>query len=405
MKSIFKKLLIPLACLSLTSCVMMPEESQSIKQSESEKQTESEKVSIEYSELLPYDQFDLDTYMQPIWLGDTIYNETLVFVGNDDLGKLLYPVSEIISVRSYDLKTVYKEGVDYVFDKNSNSILLTENTSMPFFYTRGYYPQDGQFHSYSMGTGIYFSEGPKFSNKHVTVTYRTIKDDRITPPTDHSKKYEKVLTKMANGEEVKICYYGDSITVGGNGSGFLGIEPHMPGFDSLVTESLKQIYDNPNISFVNHAKGGEATFWGYQNVSLVTDEKPDLVIMAWGMNDLSITHLQFKQQLAWIIDEIQKKSPDSQILLVSSMLPNGDVVEFNIRNDYENCSLVRFEKVQDELSQEYGLGLATVTTMHKEILRYKNYYSMTGNNVNHPTDFIIRVYAQNILYALTGKTL
>ena len=74
-------------------------------------------------------------------------------------------------------------------------------------------------------------------------------------------------------------------------------------------------------------------------------------------------------------------------------------------NDYENCKFLLLEQAQIELADEYGLGLAKVTTMHKEILRYKNYYSMTGNNINHPTDFIIRVYAQNILYALTGKTL
>ena len=67
--------------------------------------------------------------------------------------------------------------------------------------------------------------------------------------------------------------------------------------------------------------------------------------------------------------------------------------------------MIMLEQAQMELAEEYGFGLAQVTTMHKEILRYKNYYSMTGNNINHPTDFIIRVYAQNILYALTGKTL
>ncbi|MBR2384434.1 MAG: SGNH/GDSL hydrolase family protein [Clostridia bacterium] len=414
MKSLFKKILIPILCVNLTSCTMIYSEnqsnedsleSQSIFDSSKDSESQSESVKPEYSQLLPYDHFDLNTYMKPIWLGDTIYNETVVFVGENDFGKLLYPAEEIISVTSYDLKTSYQKEVDYVYDPETNSILRTKNSSMPFFYEAGFYPQTGTYNSYSKNRGLLFSEGPTFSNKHVAVTYRTTKDDRITSPIDHSTKYTDILSKMQNGENVKICFFGDSITVGGNGSGFLGIEPNMPGFDTLVTESLKQVYNNPNISFVNRAKGGETSLWGYNNIHLVTDENPDLAILCWGMNDLGMSWLKFKQQLEWQIDEIKKACPNTAILLVSSMLPNGDVKEFNIRNDYENCNMILLEQAQLELAEKYGLGIATVTTMHKEILRYKNYYSMTGNNVNHPTDFIIRVYAQNILYALTGKTL
>ncbi len=393
MKSFFKKLAIPLCFTLLTACKPKQENSN------------VETPPKEYSELLPYDHFDLETYMQPIWLGDTIYNETVVFVGQDDLGKLLYPVEEIISVASYDLKTVYKESEDYVFDKKTNSILLTERTDMPFFYEAGYYPQTGTYHSYSMGTGIFFSEGPSMSNKHVAVTYRAKKDNRLTKPTDYSSRYSSLLTKMQNGENVKLCFYGDSITVGGNGSGFLGIDPNMPGFDTLVTDSLKQICNNPNITFTNRSKGGEATLWGYNNVPTVVADNPDLVVLCWGMNDLGLNGIQFKKQLKWIVDEIQSNCPNAEILLVSSMMANADFLEFGLMGNYESNKLVDFEISQKELAEEYNLGIATVNNMHKEILRYKTYYSMSGNNVNHPSDFIIRVYAQNILYALTGKNL
>ena len=100
MKPFLKKLLIPFCFILLTSCKI-----KSVNQSP----TTTESTKKEYSTLLPYDHFDLETYMKPIWLGDTIYNETVVFVGQNDLGKLLYPVEEIISVTSYDLKTVYED--------------------------------------------------------------------------------------------------------------------------------------------------------------------------------------------------------------------------------------------------------------------------------------------------------
>ena len=395
MKSIFKKLAIPLCFTLLTACT--PPQKQS--------KPSSEIPPKEYSELLPYDHFDLDTYMQPIWLGDTMYNETIMFVGKDDLGKLLYPVDEIIAVTSYDLETVYEEGVDYTFDKATNSILRTQNSSMPLFYKQEYYPVTGQFHSYTNGQGLFFSETDAMSKRHIAVTYRATKDKRLTAPIDYSSRYENLIAKLQSGKNVKICFYGDSITVGANGSGFMNIDPYMPSFDRLVTKSLMQVYDNPNITFSNRAKGGENTLWGYENVSTVIADNPDLIVLCWGMNDLGISSQKFKTQLTWIIDEIQAASPSAAILLVSSMLPNCDIAEWNLRNDFENCKLVTHEQMQAELAETYGLGLARVTTMHKEILRYKPYYTMSGNNVNHPTDFLIRVYAQNILYALTGQTL
>lgn len=382
-------------CLSLCGCLSPDLNGES-----------STKENVEYSKLLPYDNFYLDTYMQPIWLGDTVYNETVSFIGNNGEERLLYPVEEIISVTSYDLKTTYKEGVDYLFDAKTNALKLTDNTSMPFFFWRGYYPlTEGQFHSYSQGTTIFFSEGPTFSKKHSVVTYRANKNNLITPPTDQSEYYPKFLNKLKNNQPTKICFYGDSITVGGNGSGFLGIEPHMPGFPVLVTESLKKLYKNDQIVLANHAKGGETSAWGIKNINLVIDENPDLVVLCWGMNDNSLGSHMFANQIKEMIEDIKASCPNAEILLVSSMLPNGDVKEFRIFNDYKNCNMMRLELAQEGVAAEYGLGIAKMTTMHKEILTQKSYVSMSGNNVNHPTDFLIRLYAQNILFTLTGKTI
>ena len=36
-------------------------------------------------------------------------------------------------------------------------------------------------------------------------------------------------------------------------------------------------------------------------------------------------------------------------------------------------------------------------TIHTEMLTNNDYASFTGNNVNHPNDFLIRVYAMQIL--------
>ena len=41
-----------------------------------------------------------------------------------------------------------------------------------------------------------------------------------------------------------------------------------------------------------------------------------------------------------------------------------------------------------------------MTSMHRHLLRRKEYYHATGNNVNHPSDFMARVYAMTLCAAL-----
>jgi hypothetical protein len=50
--------------------------------------------------------------------------------------------------------------------------------------------------------------------------------------------------------------------------------------------------------------------------------------------------------------------------------------------------------------QSIGLehvGIVDMTHMHMDLLKKKRFKDMTGNNVNHPNDFLARVYAQSIL--------
>ena len=60
-----------------------------------------------------YDMYDLETYMLPIWEGRVVHNETVMFVGMEDEASLLFEAEEIVSVRSYDLKTEYKQATGH----------------------------------------------------------------------------------------------------------------------------------------------------------------------------------------------------------------------------------------------------------------------------------------------------
>jgi len=60
----------------------------------------------------PLDSYDINVWTAPYWEGNLIYHESVMFVG-DDGAPLLYTPEHVLSVRSYDLKTEYVEGVDY----------------------------------------------------------------------------------------------------------------------------------------------------------------------------------------------------------------------------------------------------------------------------------------------------
>ena len=41
-----------------------------------------------------------------------------------------------------------------------------------------------------------------------------------------------------------------------------------------------------------------------------------------------------------------------------------------------------------------------MTELHRILLSRKAYHHMTGNNINHPSDFLARLYAQGLLALL-----
>ncbi len=51
------------------------------------------------------DRYDLDTAMHPLWKGDTVYNESVMFLGKNDVARLTFQPEKFLSIRSQDLKT------------------------------------------------------------------------------------------------------------------------------------------------------------------------------------------------------------------------------------------------------------------------------------------------------------
>ena len=75
------------------------------------------------------DRYDEETYTLPLWKGNFIYHEDILFFRNRKSARLLYPIDRIISVRSYDLQTEFTEGTDYTV--KDGELYITENSAIP----------------------------------------------------------------------------------------------------------------------------------------------------------------------------------------------------------------------------------------------------------------------------------
>ena len=350
-------------------------------------------------EVLTYDKYTLEAYMQPVWQGDIVYNETLMFIedadGNIPPAPLLYTPAEVLSVRSFDLATEYTPDVDYIVE--NGCIVLTENSRIYHWRYLDYYPTaaiPGRTFEKTGGGFIAFGEGDTFFKTQVAVTYKHAGRWSGPVPGNNGTRLQKTLQKLKNGEALTIVYYGDSITTGANSSNAQA--PYAPIWTQLVTKTLAAEYINPNINEVNTAVGGTNAEWGAKNAkTLVAAYRPDLVVIAFGMNDARTSNAKYAYNIGRIICAARKVNKDAEFILVSPMQPNKEVKGFYGNQKQFECVLKQFECFDS------GIAVAPVWSMHTTILESKRYYDMTGNNVNHPNDFLARVYAQTVAALLT----
>jgi hypothetical protein len=94
-----------------------------------------------------------------------------------------------------------------------------------------------------------------------------------------------------------------------------------------------------------------------------------------------------------MITRIKAARPDTEIILVATMLGN---------DQWQHTPREMFPKYREALVSLCGDGvaLADMTSIWTEMLKRKRDCDLTGNGVNHPSDFGHRVYASAILSLL-----
>jgi lysophospholipase L1-like esterase len=305
--------------------------------------------------------------------------------------------TRIVSVGSSSGEVVYQEGRDYVWKPGTREIILPPGSAITFKT-----PQDlrrpPKSQPYTLthrdGNGeILFGGGHEYHDMQTVVTYAHAPDAWAGPrPSFAGDQLPRTLKKLGAKGPLSIALLGDSISTGANCSGWAGVARFQPPWQDLLVMNLKAAYGGP-VALTNLAVGGTDTAWGLSVIDKVIEARPDLVILAFGMNDSSgRPAADYQANTRRMIEAVTKARPETEFILVATMLGNADWI--TLRHDL-------FPQYRDALAElrRPGVALADMTSIWTELLKHKRDCDMTGNGVNHPNDFGHRVYAQ-VLSAL-----
>ena len=365
-------------------------------------QTENANAIIaKYTEAeLDSSSYELDKYMIPYWDTDIIYNEGVYPLLNSNgtmsPTTLMYDIDKVISVRSSTLETEYKEGVDYTVTSDGKLQILTTGSIPCVKYRQHYYTYNAS-NTYKMLKGGYvrFEEGKGIPSIQLAVTY-TVKPGSTWSgylPSNQGESLPNTRSKLENGENLNIVFFGDSITNGGNSSSCINMEPYADVWTDMFQKELSNVYPSANINCTNGSVSGGGWPDAVNHVyDCIIANNPDLVILALGTNDYQFqwSCSDTLNRMNYVVDTIKEERPDCEIIIVSPMLSNPECFDRNLLYAYR-------DGYYEKANETEGVVVADITAVHDYLLTRKIYTDMSANNICHLNDCLARVYSRTVL--------
>lgn len=339
--------------------------------------------------------------LRPFWLTKTMEGESVLFVKTETNGlpraSLLFEPTGILSVCNASGDITYQEGRDYLWKPGSREITLPRGSAILFKTPQDLRRPAGsqQFRlTHRDGNGeILFGGGHEYHDIQMVITYAHKPNAWTGPePSFAGDQLPRTTRMLKNKQPLAVALLGDSISTGCNASGWANVAPFQPPYQDLLVMNLENFY-GAKVTLTNFAVGGTDTTWGLATIGKVADTRPDLVILAFGMNDAAGRPARdYETNIRGMIDAVAKVKPDTEFILIATMLGN---------KDWTALHQELFMQYRDGLSRlcRPGVALADMTSVWAVFLKHKQYWDLTGNGVNHPNDFGHRVYAQ-VLSAL-----
>lgn len=336
--------------------------------------------------------------LAPFWQGDTMHGESILFVKADGeetaSGELLFPALKILAARNSNGDVTYEEGRDYTWEPGSRKIVIPAGsrivTKTPAELRRPAKTQKYEL-THRDGDGeIYFGSKLEYHDMQTCFTYTHEPNLwKVVPPKFDETKLPRTIQKLRDRKPVSILVLGDSISAGCNASGWAGEVPYQPPFTKLLEKHLAATYQT-EVSVKNLSVGGKSTEWALTVIDDIVAAEPDIVILAFGMNDSAGRSAKdYQGYIADTIAKVQEKRPETEFILIASMLGNKDWIRLKQE---------LFPQYRDALAElaKPGVALADMTSQWAAFFEIKQDRDLTGNGVNHPNDFGHRIYTQVI---------
>lgn len=316
--------------------------------------------------------------LTPFWCTTESEDEPVVFIGDPaaptSAGLLFRPDGQV-RVRSAT-GHVLEPGRDFLLEAGARRMVRPAGSRLPIVV-----PND-----------LVADDPAQVAHRTVLVSYAHGSDPWPGPvpaaAADGLPRFHRLL-----GEErpVRLCAVGDSITHGYDASGFHGFAPAQPAFATIVADGIRAAAPATSVTLDNLAVAGSTSEQGRWLAPDVAALDPDLVLVAFGMNDACYAAAEeLAGHLTDFMTWVRSRHPEVEFILVSPMLPTVE------------CTWVehhRFAEYRHALAAlaRPGVVLADVTAVWESILSRKHRQDLSGNGSNHPNDFGHRVYAQTVL--------
>ncbi len=298
--------------------------------------------------------------------------ESVVFIGVGAASLAFIPQrTPPLRVRgSYEPGAIeYVEGEDYIVDYSAGTLRRTIDSRIPDFRNNMLYGKED------------FSHGdfPGFGNGKFFVFMDYVMARPVNWPIQSSQVQLLTRTRklLQGGYPVKIVAFGDSITAGG--------EATRPGliFWQHWADDLQRKYPKAKITIVNGATGGDNTVMGLERLKAkVIAEKPDLVLVGFGMNDHNKNGVpipQYEQNLDRMVVDIRRESA-ADIIMFSTFPPNP-------KWRFGSSHMQDYAAATETVARRSKCAFVDIYNNWQTIAARKKPEDLLGNNINHPNDY------------------
>ena len=349
--------------------------------------------------------FDPQLILTPVWNTDKVIGESVLMhrTSRGCYAPLLFTPLEILDVTDLSGNTHYQRNQDWEYQDGMLHLLpgsridaITDDELFPQVGEEGKsFPIPGGYSLFESGSGLV--------TRQIQVTYTCVPGQWSgIRPQCARQQLPRTFAALTSKQPLTLLLNGDSISANAQVSGSLGIPPYQPGYGDMLVQALTAHYHCP-IRFINTSVGGKETNWAIENIDAnINDHHPDLLIIAFGMNDGGKTPEEFEERIRRMIYLVREKNPCCEIILVSTSLPNPILIDPRAKFwGNQEFFLERLNIIAADSAFGGGIAVADITNMHRYLLSRKRYLDLTSNNVNHPNDFFYRCYAQFLTGMLT----